>query len=243
VSAHKLTARVVGILFILASVTAIVGGSLLLPLEEADYLTQAATMENQIISGALIEMILVLSVVGIAVLLYPVLREVNEGLALAYVGTRMLEAVLLLAASVSALAVLGLSRDPGLQGAEGAGAAMLSLRDWTYEIGSLPMLGVSALILYGLLYRGRLVPSWLSLWGLAGGALILARGLLSVYGVELADAAVALLVAPLALNEMVLAVWLIVKGFNPTAQVAARDARRASGDSVATGRLAVDGDR
>jgi hypothetical protein len=209
----QMTARAVGVLFILASVTAIVGGSLLLPLKEADYLTRAAGIESQIVSGALIEMVLVLSVVGIAVLLFPVLKEVSEGLALAYVGTRMLEAVLLLAASISALAVLSLSRESELQGAEGAGAVMLSVRDWTYEIGSLPMLGISAVILYTLLYRGRLVPGWLSLWGLAGGVLILARGLLSVYSVELADVAVALLVAPIALNEMVLAVWLIVRGF------------------------------
>jgi hypothetical protein len=226
VSGNRATARAVGVLFILASVTAVVGGSLLLPLKDADYLTSVAGMKTQIVSGALIEMVLVLSVVGIAALLFPVLKEVSEGLALAYVGTRMLEAVLLLAASMSALAVLGLSRDPGLQGAEGAGAVMLSVRDWTYEIGSLPMLGVSALILYTLLYRGRLVPGWLSLWGLAGGGLILARGLLSVYAVEVSDVVVALLVAPIAFNEMVLAVWLIVRGF-PAGEVAAqRDNRR-----------------
>jgi hypothetical protein len=223
----QVTARAVGSLFILASVTAIVGGSLLLPLKEADYLTGVAGVKDQIVSGALIEMVLVLSVVGIAVLLFPVLKEVSEGLALAYVGTRMLEAVLLLAASISALAVLSLSREPELQGAEGAGAVMLSVRDWTYEIGSLPMLGISALILYTLLYRGRLVPGWLSLWGLAGGVLILARGLLSVYSVELADVAVALLVAPIALNEMVLAVWLIVRGFGTAAVVPGRRAATA----------------
>jgi Domain of unknown function (DUF4386) len=153
----------------------------------------------------------VLSVVGIAVLIYPVLRRRNEGLAIAYVGSRSLEGVLLMAAAMSALVILGISRSDG---GEEAAAVVLATRDWTYLVGSTAALGVSALILYGVLFRARLVPAWLSLWGLVGGALILLEGIVLTYGVELSETVQAVVAAPIGLNEMVLAVWLIVRGFD-----------------------------
>jgi hypothetical protein len=225
VSGNRATARAVGVLFILASVTAVVGGSLLLPLKDADYLTSVAGMKTQIVSGALIEMVLVLSVVGIAALLFPVLRREHEGLALGYVAARTLEAVLLLAASMSALVVLSLSEAEAQPGSEAAGSLALSIRDWTYLFGSLVVFGVSALILYSLLYRASLVPAWLSLWGLAGGALIVVNGLAEAYDAGLSAAVQGLLVAPIGLNEMVLAVWLIVRGFRTTSVAAEREDR------------------
>jgi Domain of unknown function (DUF4386) len=237
------TARAVGVLFIVATATAIVGGTLLLPLSEPNYLEEAAANQGQIVTGALLEMVLVLSVIGIAVLLFPVLRRRNEGVALAYVGTRMLEAVLLLAAAVSALVVLGLSEDPGEAGVVAMGDLALATRDWTYLLGSMVMLGVSAVILYTLLYRAHLVPAWLSLWGLVGGVLILVRGVVEVYGVELDPLVQGLVAAPIGLNEMVLAVWLIVKGFNPAALADDAQAIPEGGSRFAPASLAPGGSR
>jgi hypothetical protein len=215
----KTTARVVGVLFIAATVFAIIGGSLLLPLDEQDYLGEVAAQDGQVVSGALIEMLMVLSVIGIATMLFPVLKRRNEGLALTYVGTRTLEGVLLLAAAASALVVVGASRDAG-PAAQGIGDAALAAREWTYLVGSEVMLGVSAVILYSLLYAARLVPAWLSLWGLAGGVLIGLGGVLEVYGVELPVVGQAIVAAPIAINEMVLALWLIVRGFSPPRETA-----------------------
>ena len=73
---------------------------------------------------------------------------------------------------------------------------------------------VSALILYTLLYRAKLVPAWLSIWGLIGGALLLVRAVLEMYGVEFSAVMQGALATPIGINEMVLAVWHIVKGFN-----------------------------
>jgi len=210
---HLGTARAVAALFVLATAAAIVGGSLLLPLDEPNYLEEVSAADGQIVTGALIELVLVLSVIGIAVLIYPILKRRNEGLALAYVGSRMVEGVLLLVASVSALVVLGLARD-AVSSARAAAEAAVATREWTYLIGSETMLGVSALILYGLLFRARLVPAWLSLWGLVGGALILGMGVFEMYGFEFSGLAQGLLAAPIGLNEMVLAAWLIVRGFD-----------------------------
>jgi hypothetical protein len=215
----KTTARVVGLLFIAATVFAIVGGSLLLPLDEPDYLGEVAAQDGQVVSGALIEMLMVLSVIGIATMLFPVLRRRSEGLALTYVGTRILEGVLLLAAAASALVVLGASRE-ATPAAQGVGDMALGLREWSYLVGSEVMLGVSAVILYSLLYAARLVPAWLSLWGLVGGVLIGLGGVLEVYGVDLSTAAQAVVAAPIAINEMVLALWLIVRGFSTPREAA-----------------------
>ena len=93
------------------------------------------------------------------------------------------------------------------------GDLVLAARDWTYLIGSMVLLGVGALLLYTLLLRSELVPTWLATWGLVGGALILIEGVLQMYGLDLPALVQVVLTAPIALNQMVLAVWLIVRGF------------------------------
>lgn len=208
--------RLVGVLFIVASVAAIIGGSLLLPLQSDDYLAEVAAAEGQVVTGALIELVLVLSVLGIAALLLPVLRRHNEGLAVGYLATRTLEAVLLAAAAVSALVVLSLGRGHGTgeAGVSALGDALLATRDWTYLLGSLVALGISTLILNALLRGARLVPGWLTVWGLVGGALVLLRGVIEAYGVDLSGAVQAVLAAPIGVQEMVLAGWLIIRGFD-----------------------------
>jgi hypothetical protein len=128
------------------------------------------------------------------------------------------EGVLILAAATSAVVVLTLSQDYGQAGgAEPLVDLLLAAREWSLLVGTLFMFSLSALILYLLLYQSKLVPTWLSVWGLAGGALLLVRALLEMFDQELSGVIQGILAAPIGLNEMVLAVWLIVKGFNPDA--------------------------
>ena len=82
----RVTARIVGLLFIVGTVTAIVGGALVDSITEPDAVVDVAGSKGQIVTGALLEMVLALSVVGIAVMIYPVLKRRDEGLALGYVG-------------------------------------------------------------------------------------------------------------------------------------------------------------
>ncbi|NOY56812.1 MAG: DUF4386 domain-containing protein [Actinobacteria bacterium] len=219
----RTTARVVGVLFIVASVAAVVGGTLLLPSVGVNYLVEAADHEIQVVSGASLEVVQAMAVIGIAVMLFPVLKRRNEGLALGFVGARTVEGVLTLAGTVSALAILTSSQSygqPGVAGAEPLGDTLVAAREWSYRLGPMLMFGVSALILYTLLYRAELVPAWLSIWGFAGGALLQVRTVLEMYGREFSPAMQGLFAAPIGLNEMVLAVWLIVKGFKATASTA-----------------------
>lgn len=156
---------------------------------------------------------------------------------MAYIGARTVEAVLLLAASVSGLVVLSLARTSGASGDAGMlalGDSVLATREWTYLIGSLVALGVSAVILNSVLFRARFVPAWLALWGLAGGALILLRGVIEMYGVDLNGLTQGILAAPIAIQEMVFALWLIIRGFDTSRQsnAAAESTRDVAGETL-----------
>lgn len=219
VRSNRRTARIVGALFIIATVSSIVGGSLLLPIDQTNAVIDAARSESRIVTGTLFEIVLALSVVGIAAMLFPVLKKRNEGLAVAYVGARVLEAVVQLTGTLSALSLLAISKKHGNDASANlkpVGYLTTGLRDWTSIVGPKTLFGVSALILYGLLLGSDLVPRWLSAWGLTGGALIVISGVLEMYGLDLPVAAQVVTTAPIAINEMVLAVWLLVKGFGGT---------------------------
>lgn len=140
---------------------------------------------------------------------------------MAYVAARVIEGMLLLVAALGAILVLAIAREPAATTTSATLAdTFVTIRTWSYLVGSMLALGVGAVILYWLLFRSGLVPTWLSLWGLAGAALIIGRCVVEIYGVDLDAALQGALAAPIALNEMVLAVWLIVRGF---------DERRVSG--------------
>ena len=137
---HRTTARVVGVLFIVATVTAIIGGGLVMQsLDAPDYYVQAATHQGQVVLGVALEFILALSVIGIAALLLPVLRPHGEGLAVGYVAVRTLEAAFILMATTTALLVLALGQAWGgaaaVEGSSRVGDALLSAREWTYFVG------------------------------------------------------------------------------------------------------------
>jgi len=183
----KTTARVVGILFIVATAAAVCSNIILNPLrDDLDYLTEFAANENRVILGALSEVILAVAVIAIAVLLFPLLKPKHEGMALGYVGARTLEGAIIIVGAISSLLLLTLSqavtsRASAVADAESTGAVLLDARDWTDSLGQMIVFSLSALILYGLLYQTRLVPRWLSVWGFAGGVLLMAAGVLTMY--------------------------------------------------------------
>jgi hypothetical protein len=187
-----------------------------------DYLARAAANGTQVSIGALIELVWALVVVGIVVTLLPILRRHNEALALGFSGLRFMEALSTVIHSIILLSLLTLSQEYAAAGMPGAsffqdvGGLLLAAREWTFFIGSGLVWSLSAVILNYLLYRGRLTPRWLSVWGFLGGALSLANYLPEFFGTAAIDA----LFYPIAVQEMVFAVWLIAKGLRPTAVAA-----------------------
>jgi len=86
------------------------------------------------------------------------------------------------------------------------------------NVAGLLAFGLGALMYYYIFYQTRLVPRWLSGWGLIGIILIIVISMLVMFRVIAPMSTTQIVLAvPIGLQEMVLAVWLIVKGFNPSA--------------------------
>lgn len=219
------TAVVVGLLFVAATVTSILGGVVLgSALDGRDYLVGLASQESQVILAVLLFLISATTAVGTAFVLFPILRRQAEGLAIGYVGLRVFESVFYIAGAVALLTMLTVSQSDTASAANAAslslvGAALLALFDWSVLIGTLIFLALGSLTLNYVLFQSRLVPRWLSVFGLAGAALALVYGLIGIFGWGSSGltSPYALLAMPIAVQEMVFAVWLIVKGFDQRA--------------------------
>ena len=214
---NRKTAIIVGVLFITTIVSSMLSGVFSGSIDDPDYLTSVYANENKVLIGVLFQLTLTASVVAIPIMMFPILKKHNERLALGYVVARIFEGFFDVVIAISMLLLLTLSREYVEAGApvssyfQTSGALLLGLRDWAGIPEQFPF-GMGVLILNYALYQSKLIPQWLSGWGLVGGALILAMGFLRMFGHP-----VYFLAIPIILNEMVLAVWLIVKGFNSSA--------------------------
>jgi len=207
-------------LFIIATVAYSLGVIFLDPiLGSSDYLTKASENETQVIIGALLVLIDAVAVAGIGIVIYPILKKHNETLALGYAGARIVESVLFIVNVIFILTLLTLSREFVKAGAPEAsyyqtlGTLLLAAGDWAFLLGFGLAFTLSALIINSLLYQSKLIPRWLSGWGFVGAVLILAYYLLQFFSNNQFE----ILFYPIAVQEMVFAVWLIIKGFNSSA--------------------------
>ena len=222
-NSYRKNARIVGVLFITATVAGVLSLLFTGPLNAPDYLLNVSANENQVIIGALFVLIMAFACAGIAIWLYPVIRKHDEALALGAVGFRLIEGVFHLVVAVSMLSLLTLSQEFVKAGAPDAsyfqtlGTLLHAASDWAGMLGSTAFI-LGALMYYYIFYQSKLIPRWLSVWGLIGIPFWIAEILLSMFGlVDPFSTNAILLDLPIAINEMVLAVWLIVKGFNPSA--------------------------
>ena len=226
-NSKRKSAIIIGILYIAATAAGVLSvitlGSMF---KGPDILINVSANENQVIMAALLELIMAIAVAGIAFMIYPILKknsEVKEGLARWYVGTRITESGIFLVAILGLLSILTLSREFVSAGAPDASYfqtitnVLLVVSDYAWMLGY-TVFCLGALMLYYLLYESMLIPRWLSVWGLIGAPLMLAAGLLPLLINEDPTSILSMaLNFPLALQEMVFAVWLIFKGFNPSA--------------------------
>ncbi|MGO9558653.1 MAG: DUF4386 domain-containing protein [Acidimicrobiales bacterium] len=229
----KLAARVAGTLFIAATAASLLSTGLLNPiLNSSDYLVRIFGDQDRVIAGALFEIVAGCASAGIAISLYPVLKSRGNGLALGSVAFRVMEGVLYLIGAVAVLLLVSLSqafsgaRDPASSSFQVAGSLLRDLRDQTSLAGVIAFY-VGATMYYWLFYRSQLIPRWLSGWGLAGTALGLVAALLVLFqATGYMSTVQVVLNLPIGVNEMVLAVWLIVRGFPSTGSSPPIDAGR-----------------
>lgn len=213
--ANRRSALFAGVLFVFATVSYISGNAIIESVLSApDYLQDVYSKKNQIVLGVLLEFINSAAVVGIAIMLYPVLKQHNEKIAIGYVGFRVIEAALLIVGTIGPLLLIGLSQKYIAAGAPdhsyfqtiGALAAEGSLS--AFQLAMLA-LGLYSLFFCYLLYRSKLVPRFLSGLGLIGYVSLSASAIMELMGHN-----GMLLYAPGALFEIIFPLWLIVKGFN-----------------------------
>lgn len=217
---YRKTAIVVGLLFISATVTSILSSLFLGSLASAISLVTVNASSNQLVVAAILELIAAISAFATAVFIYPVLKKHIESLAIAYVGFRTLENALYIVSVVALLALVTLSQQFIAGGVNAPYEPLISmitaLRDWSLAIGTVLLAGVGSVTLNYVLYKSKLIPIWLSLWGLIGAALLILYGLFGIVTTHTGlNSPLTILAAPIAVQEMVFAVWLIFKGFNP----------------------------
>jgi hypothetical protein len=238
-SARK-SALVTGVLFIVTFLTSIPALGLYGPvLNDAHYVLGAGA-DTRIFVGAFLEVLLVISGIGTAVAIFPVIKRQNEGLALGYVAARVVESTIIAVGIISLLAVVTMRRDFAGGGADAAtftvaGQALVAIHKWTFLLGPGFCAGIeNGLILGYLMYRSGLVPRPIAVLGLIGGTLAFAAGTAELFQVfpQVSGTAV-ILTLPEALFEAALGIWLTVKGFRPSPVTAAMT--RPAEDSVAAG--------
>ena len=224
VRSERGSAIAVGVLYIAATVAGVLskvvsGTSLAGPGISADL----ATNETRVIAAAFLLLFMAVTVVGVAVMMYPILLQdadtkVKEGLSIWYVGTRIAEGTLFVVALLGLFALLALSKAFVTRGAldsslQMAGTVLWVVWDRAWMLGQ-SVFCVGALMLYYLLYQSKRVPRWLSVWGLIAAPLMLVAGFSVVVTGDPNSTFSSILYAPMGLQEMALAVWLLVSGFN-----------------------------
>lgn len=225
---YRKSAIAVGVLYIAATVAGVLTvaplGSLL---TGPDMLAKIVANERQLLMAVGLELVMAFAVAGVAFMIYPILKEdaetkLNEGLAAWYLGSRITEGALFLVGILVTLSLLVLSQEfvkadlPDSIYFQSGGAVLATAASYAVMLGQTAF-SIGAMMLYYLLFQSNRVPRWLSIWGLIGAPLMLIAGFLVLIDGDPSSPLSSALYAPLALQEMVFALWLIVKGFNPSA--------------------------
>ena len=214
------TASIVGVLFLVATVAFITADVLVKGvLDRPDYLIGVSGDAGALTAGALLAFIDGLAVVGIAVLMYPLLKRTDEPLALGYVGLRVAElgVVLLYMASPLLVIALGAGLSDGTVATSASQSLGPVLKAW-HDVAIVLLYlftGAAGVILAFLLYRSRLIPRSLAVLGLVGYPVLLAGATLHMFGLtDVTQGAGMLALAPGGLFELILPIWLLAKGFS-----------------------------
>jgi len=191
--------------------------------DSSGYLSLAAESPTQVIRGAIFQFIICISYLGFALCLYPIIKKQNKELALGFLSFRIIASTLILAGTIILLSILVLSqeyvrllpREPAHF--ETFGFLLKEARDLINHVFMILVLCLASMLFYILMIKSKLIPLWLSIWGLGGVLLSALASILILFGkVEIITSVYIILNIPTALIDIILAIWLIIKGFNKT---------------------------
>ena len=190
-------------------------------LNHASYVT-GSDHDTRVAFGALLEILLAISGIATAVVIFPIVKRVNESVALGYIASRTVESILILIGVLSLMSVLALRQDFGHAGDSGplvdVARGLLAVHSQTALLGPQFCAGLGNGILLGyLLWRSRLLPRPMVMIGLVGGPLALIAGVGVLLGAwDITSGLPVALTAPEAIWEFSLSVWLLAMGFRPS---------------------------
>lgn len=213
----RIAAILAGVLYLLGIIAGVF--SVVPVIDAPDYLVQISAHAGQVTAGAFFQFVMMAAYVGMAITLYPILKSHNESLALGYVGFRIVAAAFIVIGVILLLLLLILSQEFVEAGApvsshfQTIGEILRAGRDLVNHVGMTLVLSMGGILFNFLLYQTELVPRWLSGWGLVGTAVTIVASCLFMFRVVGLTTSV-YMAFPLALQEMVFAVWLIAKGIH-----------------------------
>jgi hypothetical protein len=221
INQYRKTATVVGAVYLAGFVVGIVGNIMIKSILDApNHLSIISASSMTVAMGAILWLLAVIGDAGHGVLMFPILKQHSERMAIGYLAFRIIDATFIAVMVLFMLIQIPLgseylkatASDASFLQALSAVSAQVS--QYASQSG-MSALGVSGLILCFTLFRAKLVPGWLAVWGLVGYATILIGMLSAVMGSGLGD----LSSLPGGLWEVFIGVWLIVKGFSSSAVV------------------------
>lgn len=189
--------------------------------DSPEYLTEAAGHSGAVTSAAVFQIAMSLAYIGIAVLLYPVINRFGSGLSIGFLSFRIVAVSLSLMGTVLLLSVLALSREysqnplPDTSAAHALGNVLKTSRDVINHVCMVLVLCTGNVLLCALLFQSKLLPRWLSVWGIIGACSAAGAGLLFLFGkVSIFTAEYLALNVPAAMHEVLSGIWLLVNGFD-----------------------------
>lgn len=219
---NRKTATIVGVLFIVGTLAGIISATLTSSTNYAPYnFNEVTTNKTQIIIGTLLIWLMGFSLAMISLIMYPILKKYNEILATGYVVFRgAVETITYLAIGICMLSFLNLSQNFVKEAViipsnyQNIGFIIMDIGS-LISITTIFVFSLGALMFYLVLFQSKLIPRWLSIWGLVAIILHLVTGFLILFGLQLESSTIKIAMNfPIFLQEMVMAIWLIVKGFN-----------------------------
>lgn len=213
----RMTSLTAGIIYLLTFVS-IPTLTLYGPIHDPNYIT-GNSKDTAVIIGGILEIIVGLTSIATAVILYPLLKKQHEGLALGLVASRILEASTIFVGVAFLLAAVTLHKNGAGSESLSTSHALVALYDRMFLLGQGFIPAINDLLLGILLYKSRLVPRTLSIIGIAGGIPLVAGYFAIMFGViERISPLAALSALPVAVFEFSLGIYLVVKGFKPSAR-------------------------
>ena len=227
---YRMNSMMAGVLYLLGTVfgiiSAVVGGKVIsstvqtIPLSDIVLLDQVVLDSTRLLTGSFFILLMGISLVAMTVFLYPVFKKDSEELAMGMLLFRgVMEGTWYFITTISFLVLFTLGEEYVATGAtstslQSIGNAVYKFQDLLGPLGTMLFL-IGATCLYISFYRTKLIPRWLTVWGLIGVIPYMTYALIHFFGID--NGIGFYLQMPLALQEMVMALWLIIKGFNSVA--------------------------